>query len=120
MRMSSLVASTLLQREGVEAICQMACRDRNRIALQADLMGAHALGLRNILALTGDPVKAGDHKDAKSVFDLESVRFFEADSAAQPGRRQQWQAPYGWPARSVFRCGGRSSISQLVGVTAAI
>jgi methylenetetrahydrofolate reductase (NADPH) len=77
MRMSSLVASTLLQREGVEAICQMACRDRNRIALQADLMGAHALGLRNILALTGDPVKAGDHKDAKSVFDLESVRFLK-------------------------------------------
>ncbi len=77
MRMSSLVASALLQREGVEAICQMACRDRNRIALQADLMGAHALGLRNILALTGDPVKAGDHKDAKSVFDLESVRLLK-------------------------------------------
>jgi len=77
MRMSSLAAATLLQQEGVEAICQMACRDRNRIALQADLMGAHALGLRNILALTGDPVKAGDHKDAKSVFDLESVRFLK-------------------------------------------
>jgi methylenetetrahydrofolate reductase (NADPH) len=77
MRMSSLVASTLLQQEGVEAICQMACRDRNRIALQADLMGAHALGLRNLLALTGDPVKAGDHKDAKSVFELESVRFLK-------------------------------------------
>jgi methylenetetrahydrofolate reductase (NADPH) len=77
MRMSSLAAASLLQQEGVEAICQMACRDRNRIALQADLMGAHALGLRNILALTGDPVKAGDHKDAKSVFDLESVRFLK-------------------------------------------
>lgn len=77
MRMSSLAASALLQQEGVETICQMACRDRNRIALQADLMGAHALGLRNILALTGDPVKAGDHKDAKSVFDLESVRLLK-------------------------------------------
>jgi methylenetetrahydrofolate reductase (NADPH) len=77
MRMSSLAAATLLQQEGVEAICQIACRDRNRIALQADLMGAHALGLRNILALTGDPVKAGDHTDAKSVFDLESVRFLK-------------------------------------------
>ena len=77
MRMSSLAAATLLQGEGVEAICQMACRDRNRIALQADLMGAHALGLRNILALTGDPVKAGDHKTAKGVFDLESVRFLK-------------------------------------------
>lgn len=77
MRMSSLAAATLLQQQGVEAICQMACRDRNRIGLQADLMGAHALGLRNILALTGDPVKAGDHKNAKSVFDLESVRLLK-------------------------------------------
>jgi methylenetetrahydrofolate reductase (NADPH) len=77
MRMSSLAAATLLQQEGVEAICQIACRDRNRIGLQGDLMGAHALGLRNILALTGDPVKAGDHKEAKSVFDLESVRLLK-------------------------------------------
>lgn len=77
MRMASLAAAVLLQQEGVEAICQMACRDRNRIALQADLMGAHALGLRNLLALTGDPVKAGDHKAAKGVFDLESVRFLK-------------------------------------------
>jgi methylenetetrahydrofolate reductase (NADPH) len=72
--MSSLAASLLLQQEGIEAICQMACRDRNRIALQADLLGAQALGLRNILALTGDPVKAGDHGEARGVFDLESVR----------------------------------------------
>ncbi|MEO0408124.1 MAG: methylenetetrahydrofolate reductase [Cyanobacteria bacterium P01_A01_bin.135] len=74
LRMSSLVASTLLLQNGVEPVYQVACRDRNRIALQADLMGAQALGIRNVLALTGDPVKAGDHPDAKSVFDLESVR----------------------------------------------
>jgi methylenetetrahydrofolate reductase (NADPH) len=55
----------------------MACRDRNRISLQADLMGAHALGIHNILALTGDPVKAGDHTDAKAVFDLEAVRLLQ-------------------------------------------
>lgn len=77
MRMSSLVASALLQQNGIEPICQVACRDRNRIGLQADLMGAHALGIRNILALTGDPVKAGDHPEAKSVFDLESVRLLK-------------------------------------------
>ena len=77
LRMSSLAASVILQQQGIEAICQMACRDRNRIGLQADLMGAHALGLRNILALTGDPVKAGDHTDAKSVFDLEAVRLIQ-------------------------------------------
>ncbi len=77
LRMSSFAASIILQREGIEPICQMACRDRNRIGLQGDLMGAHALGIRNILALTGDPVKAGDHPDAKSVFDLESVRLLQ-------------------------------------------
>ncbi|MEM9767873.1 MAG: methylenetetrahydrofolate reductase, partial [Cyanobacteria bacterium P01_D01_bin.71] len=64
-RMSSLAAATILQQQGIEPICQMACRDRNRIALQADLMGAYALGLRNVLALTGDPVKAGDQPDAR-------------------------------------------------------
>ncbi len=77
MRMASLAAAVLLQQEGVEAICQMACRDRNRIALQADLLGAHALGLRNLLTLTGDPVKAGDHPEARGVFDLESVRLLK-------------------------------------------
>jgi methylenetetrahydrofolate reductase (NADPH) len=74
MRMASLASAVLLHQAGIEPICQMACRDRNRIALQADLMGAHALGIHNILALTGDPVKAGDHPEAKGVFDLESVR----------------------------------------------
>ena len=74
LRMSSLAASVILMQQGLEPICQMACRDRNRIALQADLLGAQALGIRNILALTGDPVKAGDHADARSVFELESVR----------------------------------------------
>ncbi|MBW4613991.1 MAG: methylenetetrahydrofolate reductase [Desmonostoc vinosum HA7617-LM4] len=77
LRMSSLVASIILLQHGIEPICQVACRDRNRIGLQADLMGAHALGVRNILALTGDPVKAGDHPDAKGVFDLEAVRLLQ-------------------------------------------
>lgn len=77
LRMSSLATSALLLQQGVEPICQVACRDRNVIALQADLMGSHALGIRNLLALTGDPVKAGDHKQAKSVFDLESVRLLK-------------------------------------------
>lgn len=77
LRMCSMVASAILLKHGIEPICQVACRDRNRIGLQADLMGAHALGIRNILALTGDPVKAGDHIDAKGVFDLESVRLLK-------------------------------------------
>lgn len=74
LRMSSLASAVLLQQQGIEAVCQMTCRDRNRIGIQADLMGAHALGVRNILALTGDPVKAGDHPNARPVYDLESVR----------------------------------------------
>ncbi|ADI65883.1 methylenetetrahydrofolate reductase [Trichormus azollae] len=75
--MSSLAASVILLQHGIEPICQVACRDRNRIGIQADLMGAHALGIRNILALTGDPVKAGDHREAKAVFDLEAVRLLQ-------------------------------------------
>ncbi len=85
LRMSSLAASVILQQQGIEPICQMACRDRNRIGLQSDLMGAHALGIRNILALTGDPVKAGDHPNAKAVFDLESVRLLELISKLNNG-----------------------------------
>ncbi|MEH2235602.1 methylenetetrahydrofolate reductase [Nostoc sp.] len=77
LRMSSLMASVILLQNGIEPICQIACRDRNRIGLQADLMGAHALGIHNILALTGDSVKAGDHPDAKAVFDLEAVRLLQ-------------------------------------------
>ncbi|MGK7877344.1 MAG: methylenetetrahydrofolate reductase [Xenococcaceae cyanobacterium] len=77
LRMSPVAASAILLQHGIEPICQIACRDRNCIGLQADLMGAHALGIRNILALTGDPVKAGDHKEAKAVFDLESVRLLK-------------------------------------------
>jgi methylenetetrahydrofolate reductase (NADPH) len=92
MRMASLAAALLLQQEGVEAICQVACRDRNRIALQADLLGAHALGLRSILALTGDPVKAGDHGEAKSVFDLESVRLLKLINQLNQGQDSHGKA----------------------------
>jgi methylenetetrahydrofolate reductase (NADPH) len=74
LRMSSLAASVILLQNGIEPICQMACRDRNAIGLQADLMGAQALGIRNMLALTGDPMKAGDHPNSRGVFELESVR----------------------------------------------
>ncbi len=78
MSMSPVVASVLIQQQvGIETICQLACRDRNRIALQGDLLGAAALGITNILALTGDPVKAGDSTDARSVFDYESVRLLQ-------------------------------------------
>ncbi len=85
--MSPLAAAYLLQSHtGIEAICQLACRDRNRIALQGDLLGAHALGLRVVLALTGDPVKAGDHPKARSVFDYEAVRLLRLITKLNQGK----------------------------------
>ena len=77
MRMSSLAVCRLLLDAGIEPVWQMTCRDRNRIALQADLLGAHALGIRNVLCLTGDPVRAGDQPSARSVNELESVRLLQ-------------------------------------------
>src|SRR5262249_34377196 len=70
--MSALIAASILVRNGIEPILQFTCRDRNRIALAADLMGAAAAGTRNLLRLTGDAPKAGDQPDAKPVFALDS------------------------------------------------
>jgi len=75
--LSSLAAARLLLDNGIEPILQMTCRDRNRIALQSDLMGAVALGVRNILVLRGDDPSAGDQPDAKPVFDLDSRALLE-------------------------------------------
>lgn len=72
--MSSLGVCALLVRAGYEAILQMSCRDRNRIALQGDLLGATALGVKNALCLTGDDVTAGDQPEAKRVFDFDSLQ----------------------------------------------
>ncbi|BFM41114.1 methylenetetrahydrofolate reductase [Synechocystis sp. LKSZ1] len=85
LRMSSLAACLILQNQGLETVCQMTCRDRNLIALQADLMGAQALGLHNILALTGDPIKAGDHPQARAVYNLESVRLLQLIQSLNQG-----------------------------------
>ncbi len=74
LRMSSLACAVLLKQAGIEPICQMTGRDRNAIALQSDLMGAHALGVRNVLTLTGDPIKAGDYPKSKPVHELDSIR----------------------------------------------
>ena len=71
--MGSLAAATLLLQSGVEPILQLTCRDRNRIALQSDLLAAAALGMENLLLLRGDNPSAGDQPDAKPVFDLDSL-----------------------------------------------
>lgn len=85
MRMSPLAAAVILMQQGIEPVCQFACRDRNRIGLQGDLLGAHALGIQNILALTGDPIKAGDYPHAKAVFDLEAVRLLKTIDCLNQG-----------------------------------
>ena len=77
MRMCSLAMSKLLLENGIEPIMQISCRDRNKIALQSDILGANALGIKNILCITGDSVKAGDQLDAKAVHELESVRLLQ-------------------------------------------
>jgi len=86
MRLGSLAVSHLLQERGMEAIFQMTCRDRNRLSLQSDLLNAYVLGIRNVLALTGDHPSLGDHPNAKSVFDLDSVSLLQVASNLMDGR----------------------------------
>lgn len=85
MRMCSLAMSKLLLENGIEPVMQISCRDRNKIALQSDILGANALGIRNILCITGDTVKAGDQKDAKAVHEFESVRLLKQIQAFNQG-----------------------------------
>ncbi len=73
-RMSSWAASLLIMQEGLEPNFQMVCRDRNRLAMQADILGAYAHGIRNMLCLSGDHQKFGDHPTAKGVFDIDSMQ----------------------------------------------
>jgi methylenetetrahydrofolate reductase (NADPH) len=73
-RMSSIGAGILAYQEGLEPIIQMTCRDRNRLAIQSDLLGAYALGMRNLLALTGDHQRFGNHPTSKNVFDIDSIQ----------------------------------------------
>ena len=80
-RMSSLSSCLLLKEMGFEPILQMVTRDRNRIAIQSDILGAAALGINNILCLTGDHQRAGDHPQAKNVFDLDSIQLIAAVKA---------------------------------------
>lgn len=85
MRMCSLAMSKLLLENGIEPVMQISCRDRNKIALQSDILGASALGIKNILCITGDSVKAGDQQDAKAVHQFESVRLLKQIQAFNQG-----------------------------------
>ena len=85
MRLCALVLAGELQRRGIEPVLQVTCRDRNRVALQSDLLGAAALGIENLLILSGDHSKFGDHPDARPVFDLDSVQLLDVVAGLTQG-----------------------------------
>lgn len=86
MRASSLSVCRMLYEMGHDPVMQMTCRDRNRLGMQSDLLGAHIMGIRNILCLTGDYPTVGDHKDAKPVYDLDSVQVMQLVQKLNGGR----------------------------------
>ena len=86
MRICSMAVSKIAMEHGLEPIFQMTCRDRNRIGLQSDLLGANILGIKNVLCMTGDHVSAGDHKGAKPVYDVESVQLLKIVDGLNNGK----------------------------------
>ncbi|GAB4575400.1 MAG: methylenetetrahydrofolate reductase [Anaerolineae bacterium] len=107
-RMSSIAAGALVLQEGLEPIIQMTCRDRNRLAIQSDLLGAYALGMRNVLCLTGDHQRFGNHPSARNVFDIDSIQLVKMVADMRDSR--------------VFQCGDAFTGQEprfLVGAAAA-
>jgi homocysteine S-methyltransferase len=97
-RMSALALAAILQREvGIEAVLHFACRDRNVIGMQSDLLGAWALGLRNILAITGDPPKLGNYPQATAVFDVDAIGLTNIIN------RESWTGSCREPDRRAYR-----------------
>lgn len=92
-RMSSIGAGALVLQAGLEPVIQMTCRDRNRLAIQSDLLGAYALGMRNVLCLTGDHQTFGNHPTAKNVFDIDSIQLVRMVAAMRD--------------EGVFQCGDK-------------
>ena len=97
MRVGSLAICHLLLDRGIEPIFQMTCRDRNRLALQSDLLSASVLGIENVLILTGDYPTLGDHPEAKPVFDLDSVQLLDVAKTLQAGKDMKGNALKGSP-----------------------
>ena len=99
MRMGSFPACVMLKNAGLTPILQLTCRDRNRIALQSELLGAAMLGIENILCLTGDHTKMGDHAGAKPVFDLDSVSLLHTACQLEKGVDLGGQSLVGEPPK---------------------
>ena len=107
-RMSSIGAGTLVLKEGLEPVIKMTCRDRNRLAIQSDLLGAHALGMRNLLCLTGDHQIFGNHPTAKNVYDMDSLQMVHMVKEMRD--------------KAIFECGDEfkgTTASFLIGAAAA-
>src|SRR5512135_546440 len=86
MKMSSLGGALLLQSRGLETVLQCCCRDRNRLALQGDLLAAHALGVPNVMAVAGEEITHGDHHEAKAVNDINLLELISAIGTLRGGR----------------------------------
>jgi len=97
MRIGSMAVCHLLKDSGIEPVFQLTCRDRNRLALQSDLLSASVLGIENVLLLTGDYPSLGDHPEAKPVFDLGSVQLLEVAKTLQEGKDMKGNALKGSP-----------------------
>lgn len=97
MRMCTLASCELLRQHGHDPVLQVTCRDRNRLAIQSDLLGAAALGITEVLALTGDHVVAGDHPQAKPVFDIESVQLLDVVRTLNGGHDMAGNELHGTP-----------------------
>jgi methylenetetrahydrofolate reductase (NADPH) len=86
MHLNPLALCHLIKEKGGEPVLQLSCRDRNRLALQSDLLSAHVLGIHNVLCITGDHVTLGDHSEAKPVYDLDSVQLLQAIQSLKEGK----------------------------------
>lgn len=117
MRLGSLAVCHLLKEKELEPIFQVTCRDRNRLALQADLLSASVLGIRNVLALTGDYASLGDHPQSKPVFDLDSVNLLEVIRTLEGGTDMVGNALQGAPRffpGAVVNPGGNPVEAQII------
>jgi len=110
-RMSSIGAGILTLQEGLEPIIQMTCRDRNRLAIQSDLLGAYAMGMRNLLALTGDHQQFGNHPTAKNVFDLDSIQLVRSVASMRDDKVFECGDPFKGPEPRFF-LGDESLVSM--------
>lgn len=117
MRLGSLAVCHLLKEKELEPIFQVTCRDRNRLALQADLLSASVLGIRNVLALTGDYASLGDHPQSKPVFDLDSVNLLKVIKTLEGGTDMVGNALQGAPRffpGAVVNPGGNPVEAQII------